>query len=408
LADPLTVEVRPCSSLDELAEALAPISHYFGTAGSPEGAARFAQWVDLERVLAASVDGQIVGGAGTASFDVSVPGGGTVTCGGLTVVGVLPSHRRRGVLSAMMNAQLTDSRARNEPIVCLWASEATIYGRYGYGIASRMGEMTLARERTSFADPFTARGEVRMIGAEEAGRVFPPLYERMRAVRPGMMSRTGTWWQTRRLDDDPSRREGGPLTYALLSLDGEPAGYALYRVTQDWHAGVTSGTVRIVEAVTPTPASARELWRWILDFDWTSRFVAGLLPLDHPLFLLLAEPRRMAFTINDGIWARIVDLEAALSARGYADAAAVVLEIVDDAASWNAGRWRVGPDGVERTDAEADLRLGVAGLGSVYFGGFCFADLARALRLEELRPGAVGRADALFRADAEPWCAEIF
>jgi predicted acetyltransferase len=404
----LTVDVRPCSSLDELAEALAPISHYFGTAGTPEGAARFAQWVDLERVLAARVDGQIVGGTGTASFDVSVPGGGTVTCGGVTVVGVLPTHRRRGVLSAMMRAQLADARARNEPMGCLWASEATIYGRYGYGLASRMGEMTLPRERTAFAEPFASHGDVRLIDAEEAAGVFPRLYERMRVVRPGMMSRSEVWWRTRRLDDDPSRREGGPLTYALLSLDGEPAAYALYRVKQDWHAGVTSGTVRIIEAVTPTPASARELWRWILDFDWTSRFVAGLLPLDHPLFLLLAEPRRMEFTLNDGIWARLVDVEAALSVRRYADAEEVVLEIVDDAAPWNAGRWRIGREGVERTEAKADLRLGVAGLGSVYFGGFGFADLAGASRLEERRPGAVGRADALFRTDAEPWCAEIF
>ena len=98
----------------------------------------------------------------------------------------------------------------------------------------------------------------------------------------------------------------------LLTLDGAPAGYALYRVTQDWEGGVSTGTVRILEAVTPTPEAARELWRWLLDFDWTSRFVADLLPLDHPLFLLLAEPIRMAFRVGDGIWARLVDVEAAL------------------------------------------------------------------------------------------------
>jgi predicted acetyltransferase len=404
----LTVDVRPCSSLDELAEALRPIHHYFGSESAPETAERFAQWMEIERVLAAGIDGQIVGGAGTFSFDVSVPGGATLRCGGVSVVGVLPTHRRRGVLDAMMRAQLVDSRDRGEAIACLWASEATIYGRYGYGLAARMGEMTLARERTAFAQPFTPRGEVRLVEAEEAARVFPPIYERMRALRPGMMSRTEDWWRTRRLEDDPARRKGGPLACALLLLDGGPAAYALYRVAQDWRGGVTAGTVRVLEAVTPTPESARELWRWLLDFDWTSQFVAGLLPVDHPLFLLLAEPRRMNFTLDEGIWARLVDVGAALAARAYGGADGVVLEVVDETAPWNAGRWRVGPAGVERTESPAGIRLAASALASVYLGGFRFADLARAHCLQELEPGAVGLADAVFRTDAEPWCPEIF
>ena len=403
------VDVRPCSSIDEFVEALGPISHYFGSAPSRDRAERFAHWLELERVLVARVDGRVVGGAATASFDVSVPGGATIPAGGVTIVGVLPTHRRRGVLNAMMKAQLADSRARKDAIACLWASEATIYGRYGYGLASRMGEMTLARERTAFAEPFTPRGELRLVDADEAARVFPSLYEQVRKGRAGMMSRTDAWWRTRRLDDDPARRRGGgPLAHALLSLDGEPAGYALYRVAQDWEAGVSTGTVRIIEAVTPTPESARELWRWLLDFDWTSQFVADLLPLDHPLFLLLAELSRMAFRIGDGIWARLVDVESALRARRFADGGDVVLEVVDESAPWNAGRWRVAPEGVERTEADPGIRLGVAALASAYFGGFRFADLARAVQLDELRTGAVARADALFGVAAEPWCPEIF
>ncbi len=403
------IDVRACASIDEFVEALAPIYHYFGAASTPESAERLAQWLELDRVLVARVDGTVVGGAGTASFDVSVPGGAMIRCGGVTIVGVLPTHRRRGVLNAMMKAQLADSRARNEAIACLWASEAAIYGRYGYGLASRMGEMTLPRERTGFAEPFMSRGEVRLVDADEAAHVFPGLYEQARKDRAGMMSRTDAWWRTRRLDDDPTRRRGGgPLAYALLTLDGAPAGYALYRVHQDWEGGVSTGTVRILEAVTPTPEAARELWRWLLDFDWTSRFVADLLPLDHPLFLLLAELIRMSFRIGDGIWARLVDVEAALQARRFEDGGDVVLEVVDASAPWNAGRWRVTQDGAERTEADPGIRLGVDALASAYLGGFRFADLARALRLEELRPGAVARADVLFGVTAEPWCPEIF
>jgi predicted acetyltransferase len=402
------VDVRPCSSLDEFVEALVPIYHYFGSASTPESAERLAQWLELERVLVARVDDGVVGGAGTASLDVSVPGGATIRCGGVTIVGVLPTHRRRGVLNAMMSAQLADSRARNDVIACLWASEAAIYRRYGYGLASRLGEMTIDRHRTGFAEPFTQRGDVRLVEFEEAARVFPALYEQMRRKRAGMMSRTDAWWRTRRLDDDPARRKGGPLACALLLLDGEPAAYALYRVTQDWSGGMTQGTVRILETATPTPESARELWRWLFDFDWTSQFVAPMLPVDHPLFLLLAEPRSMALRVEDGIMARLVDVEAALRARAYESGEEVVFDVVDETAPWNSGRFRVSADGVARTDAEPDLRLGIAALSSAYLGGFRFGELARALRLEEIRRDGVARADALFAVAAEPWCAEVF
>ena len=398
----------PCASLDELREALQPISHYFGSEATPEGTERVAQWLELERMHAAVVDGRIVGGAGAFGFDVSVPGGGLVSAAGVSVVGVLPTHRRRGVLTAMMRAQLADAHERGDVLAYLWASESTIYGRYGYGLASRVGEMTLARERTAFATPFEPRADVRLVDLEEAARLLPPLYEAARCRRAGMISRSDIWWRTRRLEDDPSRRHGGPLTCALLSLDGEPAAYALYRVDQDWAAGSSKGSVRIPEAIATSPAAERELWRWLLDFDWTSQFVAGLLPVDHPLFLLLAESRRMQFALHDGVWVRLLDLGAALGTRTYAGDGEVVLQVSDELCPWNEGRWRIGRAGVERTEADADLRLGIGGVGSIYLGGFSFADLARALRLDELRPGAVERADALFRTDAEPWCAEIF
>jgi len=160
--------------------------------------------------------------------------------------------------------------------------------------------------------------------------------------------------------------------------------------------------------VAPTPEAARELWRWLLDFDWTSEFEAGLLPVDHPLFLLLAEPRRMRFEVGDGIWLRLIDVAAALSARTYAGDSQVVVELTDAFLPENAGRWRLGPRGAERTTAAAELALDVTGLASVYLGGFSFADLVRASRAAELAPGAVERADTLFRTAAQPWCMEIF
>jgi len=396
--------VRPCSSLEELRGAVGAILHYFGQEQSAEDAERLTQWLELERMHAAFDGARAVGGAGAFSYRMSVPGG-DVPAAGVTVVGVLPTHRRRGVLTQLMRAQLDDCRARGDVAAFLWASEATIYGRFGYGLASRVGRMTLPKERTAFAVPFEPRGAVRLVDEEEALRAFPPLYEQVFAQRPGMASRSEAWWRTRRLE---TPRQGGPLNRALLELDGAAAGYALYQVAQDWRHGSSSGTVTIREAVAPTPEAARELWRWLLDFDWTSTFDADLLPLDHPLFLLLAEPRRMAFTINDGVWVRLVDVGAALSTRLYGADTEIVLDVADQFVPENAGRWRVTPAGAERTSTRADIRLDATALGSAYLGGFTFAQLMRASRAEELRAGGIERADALYATAVEPWCAEVF
>jgi len=404
----MDIDVRPCASTEELRDALNVISHYFGHENTDEDAGRFAKWIEVDRMHAARADGEIVGGAGAFTYRMSVPGGGSVSAGGVTVVGVLPTHRRRGVLTAMMKAQLEDCRARGDEVAYLWASEATIYGRFGYGLASRIGAVELPRERTRFAQPFEPRGTVRLLDLEEAAKLFPPLYEQVFSQRPGMFTRSKAWWETRKLSDDPARRRGGPLNRALLELDGKPAGYALYRVAQDWTAGVSSGRVTIQEVVTPTPEATRELWRWLLDFDWTSQLTADLLPLDHPLFLLLAEPRRMKFQVNDGVWVRILDVPAALSARTFSGDGAVVLDVRDAFMPESAGRYRVAADGVERTDAEAEIALDVSALGSVYLGGFTFRQLAESFRADEVVDGAIERADALFATSIEPWCAEIF
>jgi predicted acetyltransferase len=404
----MTIEIRICSSVAELRDGINAIAHYFGGETTDEEAERFAKWIDVERMHIALDGDRIVGGAGAFTFRMSVPGG-SVPAGGVTLVGVLPSHRRRGIMRAMMRDQLDDCLRRGEVAAYLWASEATIYGRFGYGLASRIGTLTLARDRAQFAWPFEPRGTVRIVSLEEAAETFPPIYEQVFAQRPGMFERSQDWWKTRRLYDDPERRRGaGPLNRILLELDGEPAGYATYRVKQDWADGSSKGQVAIVEALAPTPDGTRELWRWLLDFDWTAEFSADLLPLDHPLFLLLAEPRRMRFRLNEGVWVRLLDIERALSGRTYAGDGAIVLDVTDPFLPGVAGRYRVTPDGTERSDEDVDLRLDVTGLGSVYLGGFTFGDLVRGSRAEELTDGAADRADALFATGVEPWCAEIF
>ena len=101
-------------------------------------------------MLAAVDEGRIVGGAGAFSFRTTVPGGAVVPSAGVTVVGVLPTHRRRGILRSMMRLQLDDAHERGEALATLFASEETIYGRYGYGRATLALELKISRIRGAY------------------------------------------------------------------------------------------------------------------------------------------------------------------------------------------------------------------------------------------------------------------
>lgn len=237
----------------------------------------------------------------------------------------------------------------------------------------------------------------------------------MAAVTPGIFARSSGWWQNRTLTDPDWRRgSGGELQCAVLEPaghpdpnEGRPTAYALYRMNC-FERGLQSGAVAVIEAVGESPQATGAIWRYLLDIDWMTRVRAGLLPLDHPLLLLLAEPRRLGFSLRDGVWVRLIDVRAALSARSYRPQGCVVIEIADEFCPWNAGRWRIGCDGVDHTDDAPALRCDVTALGSVYLGGFTWTRLARALRVEELAPDAVAQADGIFEARSAPWCPEIF
>ena len=402
-------DVRPCASAKEQREAMSAIWHYFGrSAPRDDQMTSLASLMPAERMHGAWDGGRVVGGAGAFALQLTVPGG-RVRTAGVSVVGVLPTHRRRGVLTAMMRAQLDAVRAQGEPVAYLWASEDRIYGRFGYGLASLTGEIDLARDRAGFYAGFEPFGRARLVPLVEAEPFVAPVWDRVAAETPGMFGRTPAWWQSRTLvDPDWRRGGGGELQCVVLEADGSPAAYALYRINLTFDRGVSTSTVVVVEAMGDSPRATQAVWRYLLDMDWVARVRGGLLPLDHPLLLLAAEPRQLRFGVRDGVWVRLVDVGTALSARTYAAAGSIVVDVTDGFCPWNAGRWRIGEGGAERTSAGPDLRCDVTALGAVYLGGFTWAQLARALRVEELRPGALARATALFRSDRAPWCPEIF
>ena len=399
-------EVRPSTTGDEYARAVFGIGQYFGPIPDGERVERFSRILPFERMHAAWSDGEIVGGAGAFPFELSVPGG-ALSCAGVTVVGVYPTHRRRGALRAMMDVQLRDFHERGEPIAALWASEETIYGRFGYGPAAWCGEIKLGREWTAFARPLERRGRVRFVTPEEAAAHFPAVWDALFERRPGMFRRTAEWWELRRLRL-PDEEAANPKRFAALELDGRVQAYAIYRQFPSWAEGSSTARLEILEVIGATPEAEAEMWRYVLEIDWYATAEASLLPPDHPLFLLLATPRRMRYRMGDMLWVRIVDVGAALSGRAYAGDGAVVLEVRDAVCPWNEGRWKLEGGTASRTDAAAELALDVDALGSAYLGAVSFQALRAAGRVEERVDGALARADALFAWRPLPWCPEIF
>jgi predicted acetyltransferase len=237
---------------------------------------------------------------------------------------------------------------------------------------------------------------------------FPAVYDRVAATTPGMFARSPDWWEHRLLADPEWRRRGsGAKMRLLVEVDGRPEAYALYRIRESFDDGLPTTTLEVLEAMGASPDATAEVWRYLLDVDLIESVAADLLPVDHPLFLLLADPLRMRFRVENALWARLVDVGAALSARSYSAEDTLVVEVRDTFCAWNDGRWKLQDGAAERTTAPADLALEVGDLGSVYLGGFTWAQLLDAGRVEELSEGAATRADALFRTDRAPWCPEI-
>jgi predicted acetyltransferase len=404
------IEIRTVADERELREATAPMVHYFGREQpNEEWSERWLKTFELERMLAAFDGDSIIGGAGAFTFRMTVPGGEALSCAGVTVVAVLPTHRRRGILRSMMREQLDDIHERGEPLAALWASEETIYGRYGYGLASLVLQFEVPHAHDAFRPGIGTVGSVRLVEPDEAARLMPPVYDAVQRRTPGMYERAPAWWEHRMLADPESFRSGGsPKHLAVLEVDGEPQAYAIYRLFVSYGSFGPETTLTTIEVIGASAEATASIWRYLLDVDWTLKVLARWQPRDSPLFLLLARPNLAGPKLFDGLWVRLVDVGAALSGRTYAGDGSVVFDVRDEFCPWNEGRWQLEGGEAARTDADADIALDVADLASPYLGGFTFRELANAGRVAELREGAIARADAMFRTDVAPWCPEIF
>ncbi|HEY7024915.1 MAG TPA: GNAT family N-acetyltransferase [Candidatus Limnocylindrales bacterium] len=370
--------------------------------------------IEPDRTFGAYDGDQVVGGGSVFTFDVTVPGGSAVPSAGVTWVGIMPTHRRQGALRQMMLAMLEQARDRHEPLAVLWASEGSIYQRFGYGLATLASSIEMERDRAILVPPEPPFGRVRLVDVAEAKRLFAPIFEHNRALIPGFYSRSDTWWDVEVLADFKWARRGFDRKfYAVHEADaGQPDAYAIYRVKQEWANAVPGSELFVQEIMAIDGDALREMWRFLLGVDLIKRITSRSGSRNQPLLLMTAEPRRVNVQIRDGMWLRIVDVADALQRRGYSADGTVVLEVRDEFLPAAGGRFRLttraGTGTVERTADAADIALDASDLGALYLGGFSFLDLARAGRARELTPGARARADAMMHSAAEAWCPQTF
>ena len=390
-------------------------SRGFGDArGTEAGLALDRQVVELDRTIGAFDGDEIVGTNMSFPFEMTVPGGATIAAGGVSGVTVAATHRRRGILRQMMERQLDDIARRGEPVAILNASESSIYGRFGYGLAQLFQTWSIDTRRAAFRGPVRDDLRLRLLDRESAKKELAPVYDRWRRTVAGALSQSDGWWDCV-LAAHESWRGGGEI-FVVVCEPGEDhdGGYAIYTIDNEPPAQHWKLEVRELVAV-DDDVEAR-LWRFLLDIDLVGTVVAEARPLDDPLRWRMADLRQVTTTrVLDYLYVRLLDIPAAFGARRFPVADRIVVDVTDAVRPAGAGRYVIegGPDSsrCERTDdpaAVTDLALDVADLGSLLLGGVDARDLARTGRIDERTPGAVARASAFFAWPTAPFCVTRF
>jgi predicted acetyltransferase len=396
---------------DELEAYRACMWEAFGhdPSGDPDGQSRLQGLLDRSRTYCAFDGARIVGTCATWTMQLAVCGG-VVPMAGLTMVSVRSTHRRRGLLRRMIAGHLDDAAARGEPVSGLWASDAPIYGRFGYGVAAEGDELAAGRD-----DGFgrgRALDQVELVSEEAAARTLPAVYAAAMAHRPGIFARSDAWWRLRRFADRAAERKGrSPRRYLVATRAGAPTGYAVYRQQLHFDEGRPAGALDVEELIALDANAEATLWDHVTHVDLFPRVSWWNAPTDCLAPYLTDDRRRVTRKRRaDTLWLRIGDVGAALAARGYRDDGELVLG-VRDAQRGELRRWRLRVEGgrgaCAPTDDEVDLELGQAALGAIYLGGTPPSLLAGTGAIAG-SAAALARADRLFGWPIAPWCPEVF
>ena len=347
---------------------------------------------------------RLVASACILSKQLTFPGGSVHPVAGVSWVAVRPGWRRRGLLRGMMTAQLHELHVGGEPVAILTASEAALYGRFGYGQAiDRLGL------RLSHGAAFRPDVPVETVidaHPDQAHELVRGIYERVAPTRPGNLARPDAIWALRFSDHEVVRRGASKKHFGL-----HPDGYVAYRIKPEWSERGANFALQIDEICAATPVAFASLWRFLLDLDLTREISYGNGWVDDPIQDLLLDPRSMTVSRRDHVWLRLVDLDRAVGLRSFGAPATVVVEITDSFCPWNQGTWafELGADGSEvtRTDAEAQVRLDIRELGAVLMGGIPLGRMVTAGRVTG-EPAALRALGTALGTPVAPWCPEGF
>ena len=365
-------------------------------------------WLDLDRFIGARdpADGnQLVAQACILSKQMTFPGGAVHPVAGVSWVAVRPGWRRRGLLRGLMTNQLQglhDTGA--EPVAILTASEASLYGRFGYGQAIDRAKFSLSHG-AAFR-PGVPTDQVQTVNAVRAHTVIPALYARIAGLRPGNLARSDAVWTMRFSDHEILRRNASKKRYAL-----HPDGFVAYRITSEWADRGPNFALQVDEICAATPKAFASLWRFLLDLDLTKEISYGSGWLDDPVQDLLVDPRTLTITRRDHVWLRVVDLARAIGLRPYSAELRVSVEVTDAFCPWNQGNWlfELGADGgrVTRTEANPQIRLDIRDLGGCLVGGSPLGRLVTAGHVTG-QPEELLALGAALSTPVQPWCPEGF
>jgi predicted acetyltransferase len=401
------MEIRAIED-DEIPAYREAMFHTFGDDAAdtdPDGATRMRALIEPARAWAAFDAGAIVATAATLTLHVVVPGGATLPMAGLTQVTVRPTHRRRGILRELMRHHFNDARTRNEPISGLWASESSIYGRFGYGIAAEADEITIDHAHSleiAFHAPLDA---IEWCDLDRARELLPAIYARATAARPGAILRTAVWWREKSFHEAAFVRRGASRRRTVVARRGEElVGYAMFRQRGGFTDTLPSGAIEIVELLGVDGRAEASLWRWITQVDLFPKVTWWNAPTDDVLPWIARDGRRVARRRTDNLWIRIDDVARALEARSYPADGALCLGVDGTACELVVEHGR-GHHAV--ATREPELRLSRASLGALYFGGVTASRLFRAGQLHG-SASAIATADRVFASAIAPWCPEMF
>jgi predicted acetyltransferase len=406
----MALEIRPITD-DEIHAFRETLYVTFGADGDvdPEGDDQQRAVVEPGQAWAAFEGRTIIGTAATFNLDITVPGGNGLRMAGLTMVSVRPSHRRRGLLRQLIQRHFDDARERGYPVSGLWASEAQIYGRFGYGMAAFCEAYTITNAHAlrigRGRDDGRAFDDLESIDEPRARQVLPPVYARAIAERPGAPRRSEAWWRVRRFAENAWARGGASKRRHVIARRGDDTvGYIAFRQRGKFTNGQPDGSLEIIELLGLDARAEATLWKFALAVDLFPNVTWGNAPADDPLPWLVDDFRRVQRRRADGLFLRIDNVPATLEARMYLRDGTLRIGVGGTTyeLAVEAGRARC-----STTTRSADIECDVQALGSLYLGAVTASSLARAECVRGERKSLV-LADQMFASDVAPWCPEVF